>query len=260
MTHSQLFELLESKVAQFNKPSFIENDPISVPHRFTRQQDIEIAAFLSAILAWGSRKAIIKSANHFIQCMDNDPYNFVCHCEDTDLKPFTNFKHRTFNPTDALYFITFFKHYYLHHDTLEAAFAQHLSAEDEHVGNALTGFHQLFFDLPFAPQRTQKHIATPLRNSACKRLNMFLRWMVRTNDAGVDFGLWKHIQPAQLLCPLDVHVDRIARNLGLLNRKQTDWKATLELTRHLRQFDPNDPVKYDFALFGMGVLGKNEVW
>ncbi|QQS30099.1 MAG: TIGR02757 family protein [Sphingobacteriales bacterium] len=260
MTDSQLSELLESKFAQFNHPSFIENDPISIPHRFSRLPDIEISAFISAILSWGSRKAIIKSASNFLRLMDNSPCDFVLNCTDSDLKPFVHFKHRTFNPTDALYFIAFFKQYYQQYLSLEQAFAQNLLPEDEHTGKALAGFHNLFFGLPFAPLRTRKHISTPVKNSACKRLNMFLRWMVRTDSAGIDFGLWKQILPSQLLCPLDVHVDRIARNLGLLTRKQTDWKATLELTQNLKKFDPSDPVKYDFALFGMGVLGKNEIW
>ncbi|OWY22952.1 TIGR02757 family protein [Sphingobacteriales bacterium UPWRP_1] len=263
MTQQQLHELLEIQAARFNQASFIENDPISVPHRFTLLPDIEIAAFISATLAWGNRKAIINSANNFLACMDNDPHRFVLHCHDTDLKAFVHFKHRTFTPTDALYFVEFFRWYYARNASLENAFAQFLQPEHLHTGAALTGFHQLFFSLPHAPVRTQKHVATPLRNSACKRLNMFLRWMVRTDSSGVDFGLWKQIQPAQLLCPLDVHVDRIARRLNLLQRKQTDWQAVLELTANLRHFNPTDPVKYDFALFGMGLVEKNkakEIW
>ncbi|HRK27677.1 MAG TPA: TIGR02757 family protein [Chitinophagales bacterium] len=260
MTRQQAFELLEYYADLYNQSSFIENDPISVPHRFTHLPDIEIAAFIAAILSWGNRKAIIKSANRFVQYMDNDPYNFVRHCSDADLKPFLQFKHRTFTPTDALYFLSFLKHHYTQHTSLQTAFSQHLNPADEHVGNALIGFHQLFFSLPHAPQRTKKHIATPLRNAACKRLNMFLRWMVRQDNKGVDFGLWHDISPMQLLCPLDVHVERIARKLNLLHRKQPDWKATLELTQNLKQFDSIDPVKYDFALFGLGVLQKNEIW
>ncbi|OWY23280.1 TIGR02757 family protein [Sphingobacteriales bacterium UPWRP_1] len=257
MTFEQLHELLETQAARFNQPSFIENDPISVPHRFTHLPDKEIAAFIAATLAWGSRKSIINSANNFLACMDNDPHRFVLHCHDTDLKGFVHFKHRTFNPTDALYFVEFFRWYYARHTSLEHAFTQFLQPQQPHAGPALAGFHQLFFNLPFAPTRTQKHVPNPLRNSACKRLNMFLRWMVRTDNCGVDFGLWKKINPAQLLCPLDVHVDRIARMLNLLQRKQTDWQAVLELTANLRRFNPADPVKYDFALFGMGLLQKN---
>lgn len=261
MTQSELYELLEAKAAQFNQVSFIENDPISVPHRFNHLPDIEIAAFIAATLAWGGRKTIINSANTFIAYMDNAPHDFVLNCQDIDLKPFLQFKHRTFTPTDALYFIDFFRTYYARHSSLEDAFSQFLLPDDVNTAPALSGFHTLFFNQPHAPARTRKHVATPLRNSACKRLNMFLRWMVRTDNCGVDFGLWKRISPAQLLCPLDVHVERVAHMLNLLQRKQPDWRAVLELTQTLRQFNPHDPVKYDFALFGMGILQKAQgVW
>jgi len=248
--------LLEEKYRQFNRPDFIENDPVSIPHRFSKKQDIEIAALFAAILAWGQRSTIIKSCNTLLNWMDNDPHRFILHHTAADLKPFEGFVHRTFNSTDALYFITFLQWFYQRHDSLEEAFA--VQADEEDVGPALIRFHQLFFSLPFYPERTRKHIPTPARKSACKRLNMLLRWMVRCDNQGVDLGLWKTIKPAQLICPCDIHVERTARRLGLLRRKQTDWLAAVELTRALRQFDAHDPVKYDFALFGLGIAEKAE--
>lgn len=254
--NQDLQTFLDECVEQYNSPDFITNDPISIPHRFSKLQDIEIIGFWSAMLAWGQRKTIINKSLELVELMDNAPYDFILNHQETDRKAFLNFKHRTFQATDTLYFLEFLQTYYKENQSLEDAFARHLSAEDKHVGKALAGFHDLFFSLDDAPQRTRKHIATPVRKSSCKRLNMFLRWMVRPNDTSVDFGLWTSIQPSQLLIPLDVHVDRIARRYGLLERKQTDWKAVLELTERLRTFDPNDPVKYDFALFGLGVLEK----
>ncbi len=247
---------LEERVALYNNKSFIETDPITIPHRFSRLQDIEIMGFWAAMLAWGQRVTIINKANELVDLMDGAPYDFIRNHKEKDRKRFLNFKHRTFQPTDTLYFVEFFQQYYKENDSLEMAFAQHMNSDDEHVGNALRGFHELFFSLPDAPQRTRKHIATPARKSCCKRLNMFLRWMVRKDDSGVDLGLWEKINPAQLLIPLDVHVDRVARRLGLLQRKQTDWQSVLELTTQLRAFDADDPVKYDFALFGIGILEK----
>ncbi|MCO6487547.1 MAG: TIGR02757 family protein [Phaeodactylibacter sp.] len=247
-------KLLEQSVEHYNQPGFIEADPICIPHRFSRLQDIEIMGFWAATLAWGQRRTIIKKATELIELMDGAPYDFALNHREEDRKPFLRFKHRTFQPTDTLYFLEFFQQYYRQHDSLEDAFARHLKPDDAHTEKALAGFHQLFFSLPCAPERTRKHVATPARKSTCKRLNMFLRWMVRQDDKGVDFGLWKRISPSQLLMPLDVHVDRVARRLGLLRRKQTDWQAVLELTERLRQYDPDDPVKYDFALFGLGVL------
>lgn len=248
--------LLEQCVNRYNQPAFIPDDPISIPHRFSCLQDIEITGFWAAMLAWGQRKTIINNATELIRLMDGAPYDFIMNHEEKDRARFLSFKHRTFQATDALYFLEFFQQYYRQHDSLEDAFARSLRPSDPHVGPALTGFHELFFSLPFAPERTRKHIATPARKSACKRLNMFLRWMVRRDDKGVDFGLWRRIRPAQLLMPLDVHVDRVARRLGLLERKQVDWQTVLELTDRLRAFDSEDPVKYDFALFGLGVLEK----
>jgi uncharacterized protein (TIGR02757 family) len=245
---------LDEGVKRYNQPAFIGQDPISVPHRFSHLQDIEIAAFWAAILAWGQRKTIINNANKLMDLMDGAPHDFILNHEEKDRARFLEFKHRTFLATDTLYFLEFFQYYYRQHSSLEDAFARHLSPADEHIGPALAGFHEFFFALPYAPERTRKHIATPARKSTCKRLNMFLRWMVRKDGNGVDFGIWRRISPAQLLLPLDIHVDRVARRLGLLERKQTDWLAVLELTQKLRAFDAEDPVKYDFALFGMGVL------
>lgn len=250
---------LDQLVERYNQPRFIEQDPISIPHQFSQQQDIEIMGFWAAMLAWGQRKTIINKSQELIQLMDNAPYDFVTNHEESDRERFLSFKHRTFQAVDALYFLEFFQQYYRQHDSLESAFARHLSAGDRDIGPALIGFHNDFFASPLAPQRTRKHVATPVRRSTCKRLNMFLRWMVRRDQKGVDFGIWKRIHPRQLLMPLDVHVERVARRLGLLSRKQVDWQAVLALTEQLRRFDPEDPVKYDFALFGMGVLGEQDL-
>jgi len=250
---TSLHNFLDAAVHQYNTPAFIADDPIRIPHRFDRLQDREIMGFWTATLAWGQRKTIIQSAERLIQLMDGAPFDFVTNHLETDRKRFLDFKHRTFQATDTLYFLEFFQNYYRRHASLEHAFARHLQTGDPTVENALTGFHRDFFDHPYAPDRTRKHVATPERGSTCKRLNMFLRWMVRRDAAGVDFGQWTQIQPRQLLIPLDVHVERVARRLGLLQRPQTDWKAVLELTENLRAFDAGDPVKYDFALFGMSV-------
>jgi len=256
---NDLGNLLEEKYKAYNRPEFIENDPISIPHQFSKKQDIEIIGFWTAMLAWGQRKTIINKSQLLIELMDHAPHDFICNHEESDLKKFLDFKHRTFNATDTLYFIEFFKNYYSNNRSLETAFSRHLKKSDETVENALIGFEASFFDLPNAPRRTRKHIATPARKSTCKRLIMFLRWMVRQDKSGVDFGIWKKISPSQLLCPLDVHVDRVARRLGLITRKQRDWKTVLELGERLREFDPNDPAKYDFSLFGIGILEKDEL-
>ncbi|MDF9800102.1 uncharacterized protein (TIGR02757 family) [Catalinimonas alkaloidigena] len=248
-----LLELLETKAEEFNCPAFIEDDPISIPHTYQKKQDIEISGLVAAVLAWGQRKTIIRKCQEFFALMDHVPHDFILHHQEHDLKRFLDFKHRTFNATDALYFIAFLQHYYQQHDSLEDAFATAIKPSDSDVENGLIHFHEHFFSLPDFPQRTRKHIATPARNSACKRLNMYLRWMVRQDDKGVDFGLWHKIKPSQLICPCDLHVDRVARRLGLIRRTQTDWKTALELTQNLRQFDPEDPVRYDFALFGLGI-------
>lgn len=252
--HSSLLAFLNEAVRQYNAPDFIASDPISVPHRFSKLQDREITGFWAATLAWGQRKTIIQSANRLVELMDGAPYDFIINHVEQDRARFLDFKHRTFQATDTLWFLEFFQNYYRKNASLETAFARHLHPGDATTENALRGFHRDFFDHPYSPERTRKHVATPERGSTCKRLNMFLRWMVRHDEAGIDFGLWKNIRPSQLLIPLDVHVERVARRLGLLQRKQSDWLAVLELTENLRVFDPEDPVKYDFALFGLGVL------
>ncbi len=251
ISHEALYAFLEEKVDQYNRPEFIEDDPISIPHSFGKRQDREIAGLFAAVLAWGQRGTIIRKTRELMEMMDNDPHAFVVGHSDRDLKPFLNFRHRTFNPTDALYFIAFLRHFYERHDSLEYAFMPGAEASTTEAG--LIRFHETFFSLPDSPARTRKHIATPVRGSTCKRLSMFLRWMVRTDNKGVDFGLWKSIRPAQLICPFDLHVDRVSRKLGLIRRKQSDWLTALELTDALRKFDPVDPAKYDFALFGAGV-------
>ena len=253
---SQIKDFLDEKVIQYNQPGFITLDPISIPHRFSKKQDIEISGFFAAILAWGQRKTIINKCLELFSLMDNAPHDFLLHHQEEDLKSLLNFKHRTFNEVDTLYFIHFLSWYYRQFDSLEDAFLIGQTGMRDSMESILTRFHEYFFSLPDAPSRTKKHIATPARKAACKRINMYLRWMVRDDAKGVDFGLWKKIHPSQLICPCDLHVDRVARKLGLITRKQTDWQAALELTDRLREFDPEDPVKYDFALFGLGAIEK----
>jgi uncharacterized protein (TIGR02757 family) len=251
MTKNKLIDFFNRKVDQYDQPSFIENDPVCIPHMFKKKQDIEIAGFFASIFAWGNRTTIINKSKELMSRMDNDPYNFIIHHTDRELQGLVGFKHRTFNDTDLLYFIEFFNHHYSQHKSLETAFTQWGSKVEE----MLIGFHHYFFSLEHVPLRTRKHIATPERNSTCKRLNMYLRWMVRQNSK-VDFGIWKKIKPSQLICPVDLHVARVAKRFGLLHRKQNDWNTALELTEYLRTLDANDPVKYDFALFGLGVIEK----
>ena len=246
-----LKDLLDQKFGQYNNASFIELDPISIPHNFSKKQDIEIAGLFAAILAWGQRKTIISKSRDLMNRMDNSPYQFVLNHTSGDLKGLENFAHRTFNGTDLLFFVHVLKEHYQVSETLEDLFLSDDQTKPPMKG-MLTVFHGLFFQSDFAPQRTRKHVPTPVRGSACKRLNMYLRWMVRQDNKGVDFGIWNRISMADLICPLDVHVERVARRLGLLERKQTDWLAAVELTENLSRFDPHDPVKYDFALFGMG--------
>lgn len=250
----QVKELLEDRYLKYNQPDFIPNDPIVIPHLFTRSQDIEIAGFFAAILAWGQRVTIIKKCRELMQRMDNAPYDFIRNHQEADTKVLLGFKHRTFNDTDLLYLVYFLQQYYQNHQSLEAAFTGGGTVTNQK--QRLTHFYDLVFSLPEAPARTRKHISTPARKSACKRINMYLRWLVRQDNRGVDFGLWQQIKPADLICPCDVHVDRVARKLGLISRPQTDWQTAEELTQHLQQFDPTDPVKYDFALFGLGIEEK----
>jgi uncharacterized protein (TIGR02757 family) len=255
--NTNLKQYLDELVTRYNRPAFIENDPISLPHQFSKLQDIEMVSFWVSMLAWGQRKTIIEKSKQLLALMDNAPHDFVLQHQPQDLKPFLAWKHRTFQATDTLYFLDFFQRYYKENDTLETAFSQFITPDAPDVRAALVGFHHLFFQHENAPDRTRKHVATPERASTCKRLNMFLRWMVRRDAQGVDFGLWQQIQPRQLLMPLDVHVDRVARHFGLIMRKQTDWLTVQELTQNLRAFDADDPVRYDFALFGFGLEGGN---
>lgn len=266
-----LKSFLDEKVAQYNRPEFIENDPIVIPHSFTRKQDIEIMGFWAAILAWGQRVTIIKKCRELISLMDGAPYDFIINHEEPDLRKLLNFRHRTFNDIDTLYFIAFFRQHYERCDSLEDAFLPpdplkgELKLDDKISAPPLGGrganreaasleyFRSYFFSLPDYPHRTKKHVSAPSQKSTCKRLNMFLRWMVRKDNNGVDFGIWNRLSPADLICPCDLHVDRVARKLKLITRKQTDWQTAVELTEHLRDFDPQDPVKYDFALFGLGI-------
>ena len=254
MTKVTLKEFLNSKVDLYNQPSFIKDDPISIPHLFIKKQDIEIAGFFAAIFAWGNRTTIINKATELMLLMHNAPHDFCLHHSDNDLKKLMAFKHRTFNATDLLYFISFFKMHYSKNNSLENAFSQWMNKKDRTVENGLNGFYNYFFSLPDIPERTRKHIASPEKNSSCKRLNMYLRWMVRSDNKAVDFGIWKTISPAQLICPVDVHVARIAKQLNLIKRQPIDWQTALELTAYLRTLDKADPVKYDFALFGTGVM------
>lgn len=248
-----LKDFLDSKVEQYNNPKFIESDPIQIPHQFSNKEDIEIAAFLTATIAWGNRKSIINNALRMMDLLDNAPYDFVMHHKESDLKTLIPFVHRTFNGEDFIQFISSLKHIYKTHNGLEAVFSKY--AQQNSLQYSISKFKSHFFEIEHLP-RTQKHVSDPLKNSAAKRINMFLRWMIRPNNTGVDFGIWKSLSPSQLSCPLDVHSGNVARKLDLLKRKQNDAKALNELDYSLRLLDPLDPVKYDFALFGLGVFEK----
>jgi len=252
MTWEYLKEFLESKVKEYNQPAFIKDDPISIPHFFTKKQDIEIAGFFAAVFAWGNRTTIINKSKELMKRMDNSPYDFIKDHSAKDLKKLKGFKHRTFNEDDLYYFIEFLHQHFSKHNSLEPAFfpAQKLNAEQ-----GLINFRMYFFSFEHL-KRTERHVSSPLQKSTCKRLNMFLRWMVRNDDNRVDFGLWKNISPSQLICPIDVHVARVAKKLGLLKAKNINWLAAVELTEALRNLDRNDPVKYDFALFNLGAIEK----
>lgn len=253
MTQTELKNFLDEKVAQYNHPSFLENDPIQIPHTFLAKKDIEISGFLTATIAWGNRKSIIANAQRMMLLLDSAPYDFILNHTTTDLESLEPFVHRTFNGIDFQYFIQSLKNIYQNHDGIEAVFAKH--QEKDSLQNAISKFKEVFFELPHA-QRSEKHVSDPIKGSAAKRINMFLRWMVRDNDTGVDFGIWKSLKPSQLSCPLDVHSGNVARKLNLLKRKQNDATALAELDKNLRKLDPLDPVKYDFALFGLGVFEK----
>ncbi|WP_333862978.1 TIGR02757 family protein [Sphingobacterium sp.] len=249
-----LKDFLDKKVDEYNQPGFIPNDPISIPHQFSAKQDIEIMGFLASIMAWGQRKTIINKCNELIMRMDGAPYEYIMNHQEHDLKSLLGFKHRTFNDTDILYFVSFFKHHYQHFKSLEDAFLMGQEASKEiDLEMALNSFKTYFFSLPDYPVRTRKHISSPAQKSTVKRINMFLRWMVRKDTKGVDFGVWNRLSPKDLICPCDVHVERVARKLGLITLNKVNWKTAQELTANLRLLDSNDPVKYDFALFGLGV-------
>lgn len=253
LKNSELKSFLDFKAEQYNTPQFIETDPVQIPHQFSKKEDIEIAGFLAATIAWGNRKSILKNANHLMDLLDRSPHDFILNHEEDDLEKLENFVHRTFNGIDLQYFIKALRNIYRNHNGLEEIFAKY--AQKETLQPAIHQFKKIFFELPH-PSRTQKHVSDPMKNSAAKRINMYLRWMVRRDTSNVDFGLWRTISPSQLSCPLDVHSGNVARKLNLLNRKANDAKALLELDTSLRNFNSEDPVKYDFALFGLGVFEK----
>lgn len=251
MTHKDLKDFLDDKVALYQKPNFINDDPISIPHEFSLKEDIEISAFLSATIAWGRRAMIMKNARRMMTILDNSPYDFILNASEKEINKSLNFCHRTFQGVDLQTFIYALRNIYQNHNGLEACFY----TEKEDMSEGISNFKQTFFSIEHL-QRTQKHISDPLKGSASKRLIMFLRWMVRPNNKGVDFGVWKTLNPSQLSCPLDVHTANVARKLGLINRKANDWKTVKELDVHLRSFCKEDPAKYDFALFGLGIYEK----
>ena len=249
---NNISSLLNQKVGQYNNPEFIESDPISIPHMFKRKEDIEISGFLTSIISWGRRTAIIKSARQLMELMDYSPYDFLINSNDTDLVRFQNFVYRTYNSDDCLFMVTALRNIYLRSESLESI-ATHAFKVNNNMIDVITGLRDAILQTPHL-KRSEKHLANPQTGSAAKRINMYLRWMVRQDDRGVDFGIWKDIPQSHLMCPLDVHSGNVARRFGLLTRKQNDWKAVVELTDNLRAFDKDDPVKYDYALFGMGVF------
>ncbi|MEM6767316.1 MAG: TIGR02757 family protein [Bacteroidota bacterium] len=252
MDHTELRDLLDLKYNQFNQPAFIEDDPVSIPHLFSKKEDIEISAFLSAIIAWGRRMMIMQNARKLVEMMDMSPHDFVLNASSQDMEPLKTFVHRTLNGEDCLAMVLALRKVYKEDGGLEGIFSR-MRKEDSTVYEGIEQARAALLASDGFPARTHKHVASPARGSAAKRINMFLRWMVRKDGRGVDFGIWKHIAPHQLICPLDVHTGNVARKLGLLERKQNDWKAALELTRKLKVFSAEDPVKYDFSLFGLGV-------
>jgi uncharacterized protein (TIGR02757 family) len=252
ISDNELFDLLEVKYHQYNNTSFIENDPISIPHLFTNKEDIEISAFLTAAISWGQRKTIINNARKIIRLMDDSPFDFIINAEKSDLKKFKTFTHRTFNGTDCIFFIKSLINIYKYHKGIETCFNEGIKVGKD-MSNAISFFRKIFFEIPY-PKRVLKHISDPSSNSAAKRINMFLRWMIRKDKYGVDFGIWNQIKPDQLYCPLDIHSGNVSRKLGLLTKKSNNWNAVIELTEALKKFDKKDPVKYDFALYGLGAF------
>ena len=251
MNKTELKAFLDAKTLQYQRTDFLDSDPIQIPHRFQEKSDIEISAFLTATIAWGNRLSIIRSANRMMELMDEAPYDFVTSASEAELKKLTHFVHRTFNGLDFISFVQGLRHIYKNYGGMEPLFTRY--AKSENLQGAITRVRGHFFEIPHL-QRSEKHFSNPTKGSAAKRINMFLRWMVRPSDTGVDFGLWTQLKPAQLSCPLDVHSGKVARALGLLTRKQNDARAVAELDSALRKLDPEDPVKYDFALFGLGVF------
>ncbi|MCC8360448.1 TIGR02757 family protein [Salinimicrobium sediminilitoris] len=251
MSPKELKEFLDFKVDQYNTAEFIETDPVQIPHLFSRKEDIEISGFLTATISWGNRKSILKNAHSLMELLEFAPYDFVQNHSEEDLERFEKFVHRTFNSIDLIYFIKAFQNIYRQHEGLESIFSKHSSKDS--LQPAIHEFKKIFFELPHE-KRTEKHVSDPLKNSAAKRINMFLRWMVRNDNRNVDLGIWNSLSSSQLSCPLDVHSGNVARKLGLLKRKQNDAKALAELDTNLRKLDHEDPVKYDYALFGLGVF------
>jgi uncharacterized protein (TIGR02757 family) len=254
INRDELKEFLEEKYNQYNCERFIESDPIQIPKQFEDPKDIEIAGFLAATIAWGQRKTIISNMNKLLDQMGNMPYDFIMQADEEDLDQFKDFKHRTFNGVDCVFFLKSLKNIYKNYKGLKFIFESAYKAYGT-IPSAIQSFREKFFEIPY-PERTQKHVADISKKSTAKRLNMFLRWMVRRDERGIDFGLWDDIAMKDLYMPLDIHSGNVARKLGLLKRKQNDWQAVEELTEKLREFDPNDPVKYDYALFGLGVFEK----
>ncbi len=254
---SDLKDLLDEAYLRLADPGFIANDPVQVPRTFARREDAEVIGFLTATIAWGQRKTIIANAWKLVRLMDEAPHDFVLHASPAELKRLDGFVHRTFNGTDLRHFVRGLRHLYAEHGGIEPAFLK--DGRVGEMGAAIARFKLRFFE-PRHEARTEKHVADPSKGSNAKRLNMYLRWMVRPNDRGVDLGLWERITPADLMVPLDVHTGRVARDLGLLRRAQDDWKSVVELTDNLRKLDPLDPVKYDIALFGLGVEGAGRQW
>lgn len=251
----EIRELLEEKHIQFNTIDFIENDPVLIPHLFQKKEDIEIAGFLAATIAWGNRKSIIKNATNLMDMMGQSPHEFVLNHSAKDLKGLQTFVHRTFNGSDCTFFIRSLKNIYTEHGGMENVFSTAISSKDSNIKNAIIHFRNVFFEIKHL-SRTEKHVSNPLKNSSAKRLCMYLRWMVRKDQNKVDLGIWKNIKPSQLCLPLDVHTGNVSRKLGLLKRKQNDWTSVEEITGVLRVLDPKDPIKYDFSLFGLGVSGE----
>jgi uncharacterized protein (TIGR02757 family) len=254
MNQNELKVFLDFKYDHYNRPEFITTDPVSIPHRYSKKEDIEISAFLTAIIAWGYRPGIIKSASKLMTLMHDTPYDFILNTKEKELQQMKTFVHRTFQNDDLLYFIYALKNIYENHHGLQNVFYSGYKKSNS-IKDSIINFRKIFLEGEHLI-RTEKHVSNPEKNSSCKRINLFLRWMIRNNDRGVDFGIWNNFSPSYLMCPLDIHSGNVSRKLGLLNRKQSDWKAVEELTGNLKMFDPADPVKYDFALFGLGIFEK----